>query len=132
MEKDVTVKYSRLGKIDDLSIVVYTDSSYRNAEQKVKSVGGKFIALCNKDGECGPLVWKSKTIQQVCKSVKTAETRSLERGLEDAIYLARMFKEIYTGKVSEQHIPVEAKTDSKTLHDSLHSSGNIWRQILTK
>ena len=32
MEKDVTVKYLRLGKIDDLSIVAYTDSKYRNAE----------------------------------------------------------------------------------------------------
>ena len=51
--------------------------------------------------------------------------RSLERGLEDAIYLVRMFKEIYIGKVSEDHIPVVAKTDSKTLHDSLHSTRQI-------
>ena len=45
--------------------------------------------------------------------------------MEDAIYLARMFKEIYTGKVSEEHIPVEAKTDSKTLHDSLNSTKQV-------
>ena len=125
MEKDVTVKYSRLGKIDDLSIIAYTDSSYRNAEDRTKSVGGKFIGLCNKEGKCGPLIWKSKTIQQVCKSVKTAETRSLEKGLEDAIYLARMLKEIYTGKMGDQHIPVEAKTDSKTLYDTLKSTKQV-------
>ena len=71
------------------------------------------------------MIWKSKTIQQVCKSVKTAERRSLEKGLEDAIYLARMLKEIYTGKMGDQHIPVEAKTDSKTLYDTLKSTKQV-------
>ena len=124
-EKDVTLKYSRLGKAEDLSIVAYTDSSYRNSENKEKSVGGRFIALANKSGVCAPLAWKSKTIQQVCKSVKSAETRSLERGLEDSIYLARIIKEIYSGAVSEEQIPVEAKIDSKTLYDSLNSSKQV-------
>ena len=83
------------------------------------------IVLSNSFNQCSPLAWKSKTIQQVCISVKSAETRSLERGMEDAIYLARMIKEIYTGKVSESQIPVEFKIDSKTLLDSLHSSKQV-------
>ena len=81
--------------------MIFTDSSYRNAEQKIKSVGGRFISLANKSGSILPLCWKSKTIQQVCKSVKTAETRSLERGLEDGIYLARLNNEIISGRPSE-------------------------------
>ena len=125
LEKDVCLKFTKLGKLEDLKVVTYTDSSYRNAENKEKSVGGRLIVLANKKGECNPLLWKSKTIQQVCKSVKTAETRSLERGLEDAIYLARMIQEIYTGKVTENQIPVEVKIDSKTLHDSLHSTKQV-------
>ena len=124
-EKDVTLKFSKLGKLEDMKIVVYTDSSYRNAEHKVKSVGGRLIALANDKGECSPLVWKNKTIQQVCKSVKTAETRSLERGLEDGIFLARMVSEIYSGKVCEDQIRVEAKIDSKTLLDSINSSKQV-------
>ena len=80
MEKDVTLKYSKLGNVEDLQIVTYTDSSYRNSENKEKSVGGRFICLANKTGDCAPIRWKSKTFQQVCKSLKTAETRSLERG----------------------------------------------------
>ena len=106
-------------------VMAYTDSSYRNSENKEKSVGGRFIALANKSGVCAPLAWKSKTLQQVCKSVKSAETRSLERGLEDGIYLARIIKEIYSGTVSEEQIPVEAKIDSKTLYDSLNSSKQV-------
>ena len=71
------------------------------------------------------MAWKSKTIQQVCKSVKTAETRSLERGMEDSIYIARMIREIYSGNVGEDQITVEVKIDSKTLLDSLNSSKQI-------
>ena len=125
LEKDVTLKFSKLGNIDDLKIIAFTDSSYRNSENKEKSVGGRFMCIANNSGKCSPLAWKSKTIQQVCKSVKTAETRSLEKGLEDAIYIARMIKEIYSGNVTEDQIEVEAKIDSKTLLDSLNSSKQV-------
>ena len=118
LERDVTLKFSKLGNMKDLKIIAYTDSSYRNSEDKEKSVGGRLVVLANKDGESNPIIWKSKTIQQVCKSVKSAETRSLERGMEDAIYLARMVEEVHTGIVSENQIPVEMKFYSKTLHDT--------------
>ena len=36
-----------------------------------------------------------------------------------------MIKEIYTGKVSSNQIPVEVKIDSKTLLDSLNSTKQI-------
>ena len=124
-KENVAIKYSQLGKLDELKVLAYTDSSYRNDAEKVKSVGGRYIALANSKGVVSPLAWKSKTIQQVCKSVKTAETRSLERGLEDSIYLARMLKEIFTGKVSEAQIPVEVRTDSKTLIDSIASTKQV-------
>ena len=45
--------------------------------------------------------------------------------MEDSIYLARMVKEIYSGIVSENQIPVELKVDSKTLVDSLNSSRQV-------
>ena len=124
-KEKVTVKFSNLGKFETLKILSFTDSSYRNCPNKVKSIGGRYIALANDSGQMSPLIWKSKTIQQVCKSVKTAETRSLERGLEDSIYLARMYQEIYTGQVSEAQFPVDVKIDTKTLLDSLHSTKQI-------
>ena len=124
-KEQVRIKFPKLGNWQDLKIVAYTDSSYRNETDKVKSVGGRYVALCNEKGQVAPLQWKSKTIQQVCKSVKTAETRSLERGLEDSIYLARMFREVYSGKVCELQIPVEVKIDSKTLFDSIYSTKQV-------
>ena len=122
--QDVHIKYSKLGKWDELKIVGYTDSSYRNAEESTKSVGGRALFLVNNKGESSPLGWKSKTIQQVCKSVKSAETRSLELGIEDCIFISRMFHEIYSGKVGGQ-IDVDMKIDSKTLLDSINSTKQV-------
>ena len=63
--------------------------------------------------------------QNYSVGLQKTETRSLERGLEDSIYLARMLKEIFTGKVSEAQIPVEVRTDSKTLIDSIASTKQV-------
>ena len=122
--ENVKVKYSKLGNWRDLKIVAYTDSSFKNSEDLVKSVGGRLSFLSNSQGLVSPLNWKSKTIQQVCKSVKSAETRSLEQGLEDSIYTSRIISEIMTGKTGS-HIPVEHRIDSKTLRDSIFSTKPI-------
>ena len=45
--------------------------------------------------------------------------------MEDSIYIARMIREIYSGKVDEDQISVIGKIDSKTLLDSLNSSRQI-------
>ena len=121
---NVKNKYSKLGKWDELKIVGYSDASYRNAELGTKSVGGRIIFLPNKKGECSPLSWKSKTIQQVCKSVKSAETRSLDLAMEDSIFMGQMFNEIHTGNTNG-YIDIEMKTDSKTLYDSIISTKQV-------
>ena len=123
-KENIKIKYSRLGPLEDLYIVGFTDSSYRNAEESTKSVAGRILFLANKTGRCSPISWKSKTIQQVCKSVKSAETRSLDLGMEDGIFQAQMFHEMVTGKAGSQ-VPVRMKIDSKTLHDSLQSTKQV-------
>ena len=62
-KEKVTVKFSNLGKFETLKILSFTDSSYRNCPNKVKSIGGRYIALANDFGQMSPLIWKSKTIQ---------------------------------------------------------------------
>ena len=64
LEKNVTLKFSKLGSIDNLKIIAYTDSSYRNSENKEKSVGSRFLCIANGACECSSLAWKSKTNQQ--------------------------------------------------------------------
>ena len=117
---NVKIKYSKIGDWKHLKLVTFTDSSFKNSEDKVRSVGGRVTFLMSAQGLASPLSWKSKTIQQVCKSVKSAETRSLEQGMEDSIYTSRMIHEVMTGNLGQ--IPVEHKIDSKTLHDSVIST----------
>ena len=126
---NVTLKFPKLGKLETLKTVAFTDSSYRNSENKEKSVGGRYIALANKEGKCSLLVWKSKTIQQVCKSVKTAETISLERGIEDSIYLAKIIQEIYSCK---EQISVEVKNRQQNfVWQPEQYEANLWENHQT-
>ena len=126
-KEQVRLKYKPIGPWKSLKIMTYTDSSYRNDEDSTKSVGGRITFLTAGKQRCVPLAWKSKTIQQVCKSVKTAETRSLDNGVEDSVYLARTVNEIFTGKSGKQsgQIGVNLKIDSKTLLDTLKSTKQV-------
>ena len=127
-QKDqVRLKYQRLGQWKDLRIVTYTDSSFRNDENSTKSVGGRITFLTAGKRRCVPIAWKSKTIQQVCKSVKTAETRSLDVGVDDSLYLAKTVHEIHTGSMCRNsgQMCVNMKIDSRTLLDTLKSSKQI-------
>ena len=105
-KEQIKLKYKPLGPWRNLEIVTFTDSAYRNDEDATKSVGGRITFLRAGKRRCVPLAWK--TIQQVCKSVKTAETRSLDFGVEDSLCLAKTVYEIYTGKREKQsgQIPV--------------------------
>ena len=67
-KQDITVKYPRLGNIEDLSVILYTDSSYRKNGEQVKKISGKFIILRNQEGECAPLAWESKITRRRSKS----------------------------------------------------------------
>ena len=128
-KEDVKIKYAKLGDWKDLKVISYTDASYKNAEDGARSVGGRIVFLANSTGKVSPLGWKSKTIQQVCKSVKSAETQSLDLGIEDSIFIARMFAEICSGtsgsKRNSNQVPIEMKIDSKTLLDSINSTKQV-------
>ena len=77
--------------------------------------------------------WKTKKISRICRSVKAAETRSLEDGVDEAVHFARMVAEIYDGKVDlkqPRQIPVEAKTDNKSLWENLNNSRPCEEKLL--
>ena len=77
--------------------------------------------------------WKTKKIPRVCRSVKTAETRSLDDGLDEAIHTARIIEEIYTGSIDLKNpaqIPVVAKIDSKSLWESLNNTRQCEEKLL--
>ena len=77
--------------------------------------------------------WKTKKIARICPSVKGAETRALESGLDEAVNFARMVKEIYSGNVNlktPKQINVKAFTDNKGLWENLHNSRQCEEKLL--
>ena len=105
---------------------MYTDASYNNRDGKTRSTEERVVLVENpKTGLTYIVSWKVKKIPRVCRSVKSAETRALEDGLDEAVHTARLVFETYTGGVNlkkPQQIPVIAKTDSKSLWESVHNS----------
>ena len=120
------LRLSKLGKVEDLVVKVYADASFGNQDDGVRSTAGKLILLEYKNNNVVNVVsWKTRKISRVCRSVKAAETRALEEGIDEAVSTARLISEIYTGRVNLKNpnqIPVEAVTDCKSLWESLHNT----------
>ena len=118
-----TIRYGDLGKLSELELHVYSDAAYAN-QDKIKSTVGIVIFLTGPRG-CAPILWRSRAIRRVCKSVKTAETLALEEAIDAAINLSRQINQLVTGRKEEKGIPVRAFTDSKSLVDSMGSCKQV-------
>ena len=128
------IMFSKLGEINDLAIKLYTDASYNNIDNQTRSTEGRVVLAENiKTGRVCVLSWKTKKIARVCRSVKSAETRSLDDGLDDAVHMARIIKEVYLGSIdlkNPDQIPVTAKTDSKSLWENLNNTRQCEEKML--
>ena len=125
------VRFTRVGNFEDMKVLAIADGAFCKKEEKTKSVMGRFVFLTNKEESVVvPIVWKSKTIPIVCKSAKAAETRSIDKVIEDGIYIARCVREIYTGERGEAQIGVDPVTNSKPLIDSIESTKQIDDKLL--
>ena len=77
-----------------MKIRIFTDASYNNQDEKLRSTEGRVILLENsKSRKSNIFSWKTKKISRVCRSVKGAETRALENGLDEAVNFARIMME---------------------------------------
>ena len=130
----VKLKFTRLGPLESLKIKLYTDASFNNQDNKLRSTEGRVICLENEKSEKSNVFsWKTKKIARICRSVKGAETRALESGLDEAVNFARMVREIYDGEYNLKHpkqITVEAKTDNKSLWENLNNTRQCEEKLL--
>ena len=100
-------------------------------EEKTKSVAGRLILLSNiNETKVIPILWKAKYIPTVCKSAKDCETRACDKTIEDSVYVARCFQEIYRGERVEAQLPVDIVTASQPLVDSINSSRQVENKLL--
>ena len=96
-EKREVLRFVKLGSFNDLVVKLYSDASYLNQDEKVRSTEGRIVLIENpKTGLVNVASWKTRKIPRICRSVKSAETRALEDGIDEAVHTARIMKEIYT------------------------------------
>ena len=128
------MNFTKLGNKDDLRIKLFTDASFQNQDNKLRSTEGRVLLLEGPDTSTANIFsWKTKKITRICRSVKSAETRSLENGLDEAVHFARMVREIYDGVVNlkaPKQIKVVAMTDNKGLWENLHNSRQCDEKLL--
>ena len=124
-ERESKVKYSRIGKLEDLVVLGTGDASYKVDD---KSVGGISLFLANRDlDRASPIYWKSKQIVRVCHSSKDAETLTMTKLVDDATFAAYQLEMMLYGDYKKR-IPVVLFTDSESTLESIASS----RQVVTK
>ena len=130
----IRLNFTKLGPYQHLKIKLFTDASFSNQDNKLRSTGGRVIALENEKSEKSNIFsWKTKKIPRICRSVKGAETRALEEGLDEAVHFARMVTEIYEGTKdlkNPKQISVDAKTDNKSLWENLNNTRQCEEKLL--
>ena len=66
----------------------------------------------------------------MAEDIKTAEALAFEKLLDDSIHLSNLLSELYTGDSTTNTIPIVAKTDSKSLLQSIYSTKKVKRKTM--
>ena len=129
LKKDeVSILISDLENLKDCEMIVYTDAAFRNLNDNTDSCGGYLVVIANmKTGKIAPLEWKSGKLKRRVHSTLGAETQALYNGLDAAVGLKLLLKEMYSGKVD---LDVKAVTDNKSARDAIYSESEVTERIL--
>ena len=115
-----TMIYPDLGDMQSWVIVGFSDAAVFAMPDKVGSVGGQLLMICNThtNNTC-VLGWRSRQLKRVVHSSLAAEALALLELLGDIQYTRLILKQMY-GKRS-MGVPAITVTDSKNLFEAVHN-----------
>ena len=113
-----------LGRLDNLSIVGYSDASFANLRDG-GSQGGYIIFLVGSNKNYMPIAWQSKRIKRVVKSTLAAETLAMVDLAEACIFYRKLLLDLLHWEDDKENIPITCKTDNSCMYDSVHSTTQI-------
>ena len=126
--EEVSVMISNLSDLNKCEIIVYTDAAFRNLNDNTDSCGGYIVFIVNlQSGKVAPLEWRSNKLKRRVHSTLGAETQALYNGLDAAVGLKLLLKELYDGKVD---LKVKAITDNYSAKVSVYSESEVGERIL--
>ena len=116
MDCESDVKFSTL--LNDLHFIVYTDAALGNLSDGVSSPAGILVFLSDGVKNSCPLSWRANKIRRVVRSTLAAETMALQEGIDEALYLQRLFTEL----MPSQKFPIDVYTDNQGVVDAICST----------
>lgn len=123
--REVGVRYHHLGSFEELGLQVFTDAAWANLPDGSSSTGGYVIFLTGKDKKSVPLDWSASKIKRTVHSTLAAEALAMLDSVDNAVYIGSMITELYRGQFKKNEIPVTVYTDSKSVHENLHSTKQV-------
>ena len=111
-----SIKYPAL--VGDMVFVVYTDAALGNLSDGVSSASGSLVFLADGYGNACPLSWRANKIRRVVRSTLGAETLALLEGVEEALYLRQLFREVFPGR----KFPIDVYIDNKSAIEAVQST----------
>ena len=112
----VTLRYSKIGNINDLKISVFTYASFAGSYLIFLSTGFKL----NRETPCCPLSWQSIKIKRKVTSTREAETLAVREGLEEALVILSKMTGILNKK--KEQIKIEAFVDNDDTYKAIYST----------
>ncbi len=119
--KEVKIQYRNIGILMEAQIICFCDASFRNLKGE-GSQGGHIIFL-KSDKNFSPITWQSRKIRRIVKSTLAAEALAMDEAADHCFYLRTLLQDI---TATEGYVfPIIIKTDSRNLHDAVHSTKTI-------
>ena len=125
---EISVVTSDIGCFDDCQVWIFTDAAFRNLNNNTDSCGGYFLLIVNtKSGKCAPIEWRSGKLKRKVHSTLGAETLALYTGIDAALAVKQMLKEMTGGVVD---LGVKAITDNRSARDAVYSESEVGERML--
>ena len=105
-------------------LVGHRDAGIKSMTDKVTSVGGYVILLCNKvTNACCVLGWKSMKIKRKVLSSLAGETLAMIAMIGELVYMKAVLEQIFGERV--KRVPTVVMTDSKNLFEAIKSTSLV-------
>ena len=123
--EDTTMCFPDLGlDLDNWVLVGFGDAGVKSMPDKITSVGGHVMALCNKsNNRCCVLSWKSKKIRRKVISSLAGEALAMIGTIGEIVYTRAVLEQLYGKRVNK--IPSLVVTDSKNLEEAIQSTSLV-------
>ena len=117
---DVSLQYTNLGEIDDITFVTYADAAYANRDD-LTSQGGYLLCMVNRtitagdEGRYNLIDWRSWKLARVARSSLSAESQATAEAADALLFTCLFWRLIFNPQ-----LPIDSDTSAQLRHPPAH------------